>query len=472
MMRSSSRGVAVIVSLGIGASVLAALVTSRSGGNAAAQGQRNMNDVRLMTLEPGHFHAALIQKEMYKDVSPKVHVYAPLGFDLTEHLNRIARFNQRLEEPTRWELEVHTGPSSLARMLEERPGNVVVLSGRNRGKIDRIKASVEAGLNVLADKPWIVDAADFGKLEAALETAEKKQLIAYDIMTERSEITTILQRELIHDANIFGTLSRGSEEEPAVFMDSVHHILKLVAGAPNIRPAWFFDVQQQGEGLADVNTHLVDLFQWMLYPEHSLNYRRDVEVVSAKRWPTLLARAQFQRVTNEPDFPAFLAKDVRANQLEYFCNGWVTYRIRGVYAKSNVIWNYEAPPGSGDTHFAVFRGSKSRVEIRQGKEEQYRPELFVVPNGAAETAQIRAALEKKVSALQSKYPGVGVEAAGSQLRVMIPAKYHVGHEAHFAEVTARFLDYLRDPRRLPAWEKSNMLTKYSLTTKATELSRR
>ena len=86
--------------------------------------------------------------------------------------------------------------------------------------------------------------------------------------------------------------------------------------------------------------------------------------------------------------------------------------------------------------------------------------------------EIRAALEKKVSALQSKYPGIAVEAADARLRVTIPMKYRVGHEAHFAEVTARFLDYLREPRRLPAWERSNMLTKYYSTTKATDLSRK
>ena len=82
---------------------------------SVARGQAPMKEVRLMTLEPGHFHAALIQKEMYPGVSSRVNVYAPLGFDLTEHLNRIARFNQRPESPTKWELEVHTGASSLAR---------------------------------------------------------------------------------------------------------------------------------------------------------------------------------------------------------------------------------------------------------------------------------------------------------------------------------------------------------------------
>ena len=91
-----------------------------------------------MTLDPGHFHAALVQKEMYPGVAPRVDVYAPLGPDLIEHLNRVAAFNRRAERPTAWELEVHTSPDYFERMLRERPGNVVVLSGRNRGKIDRI----------------------------------------------------------------------------------------------------------------------------------------------------------------------------------------------------------------------------------------------------------------------------------------------------------------------------------------------
>ena len=38
-----------------------------------------MAEVRLITLDPGHFHAALVQKEMYPGVAKQVHVYAPLG---------------------------------------------------------------------------------------------------------------------------------------------------------------------------------------------------------------------------------------------------------------------------------------------------------------------------------------------------------------------------------------------------------
>src|SRR5262245_4153955 len=137
-----------------------------------------MTQVRLMTLDPGHFHAALVQKEMYPDVSRRVDVYAPLGSDLIAHLNRIAGFNSRKEHPTAWELEGHTGPDFLERMLRERPGNVVVLSGRNRSKIDYIEAAVKAGLNVLADKPWVLSPADLPKLEAVLDMADAKGLIA------------------------------------------------------------------------------------------------------------------------------------------------------------------------------------------------------------------------------------------------------------------------------------------------------
>ena len=44
---------------------------------------------QLVTLDPGHFHAALVQKSMYDDVDSVVHVYAPEGNDVQLHLDRI-----------------------------------------------------------------------------------------------------------------------------------------------------------------------------------------------------------------------------------------------------------------------------------------------------------------------------------------------------------------------------------------------
>ena len=436
-----------------------------------SQQHRANETVKLITLDPGHFHAALVQKRMYPGMSKRVHVYAPLGFDLTEHLNRIARFNMRANDPTAWEVEVHTGADFFERMLRERLGNAVVISGRNRGKIDRLKACVDAGLNVLADKPWIIEHRDLSKLEAALNIADQKAIVAYDIMTERYEITTILQRELVNDSSIFGSINAGSEQEPGVYMDGVHYLMKTVAGVPNLRPAWFFDVDQQGEGLADTGTHLVDLVQWMLFPEQAIDYRKDIKVIGAKRWPTVVDKPQFRKVTGEPDFPANLSPNIRQDRLDLYCNGWVSYALRGVHVKVRVGWNYEAEPGAGDTHFAVFKGSKARIEVRQGKEEKYRTELYVVPNSRESKAEVLTALNRKIQTLQTRLPGVAIEDLGEQMRVTIPDGYRVGHEDHFAQVTERFLEYLKNRGAMPAWEKSNMLSKYYVTTKGVELSR-
>lgn len=430
-----------------------------------------MAEVKLMTLDPGHFHASLIQKEMYPNVSKRVDVYAPLGPDLIEHLGRIARFNLRPDNPTAWELEIHCSPDFMARMLEQRPGNVVVLSGRNRGKIDRIKASIAAGLNVLADKPWIIASTDLPQLEAALDAADRRGLVAYDIMTERYEITSILQRELVNDRDTFGAAVQGAAQEPGVYMESVHHIMKTVAGVPSLRPLSFFDIHQQGEGLSDVGTHLVDLVQWILFPDQALDYRRDLQVLSGRHWPTVISRAEFQRVTGEASFPDYLAEFVKGDRLDYYCNNQVSYRLRGVHTKLDVLWKWEAPAGAGDTHLAVFRGTKSRIEIRQSQPENYRPEIYVIPNNAAGRREVQAALSQKIERLQASYPGIALEDQGAQIRITIPDRYRVGHEAHFAQVTNRFFEYLKAPHSMPAWEKPNMLAKYYVSTRGVELSR-
>lgn len=426
--------------------------------------------VRLMTLDPGHFHAALIQKETYPGVDPTVHVYAPLGPDLLAHLARVSAFNRRADRPTSWRLEVHAGDDFLERLLRERPGNVVVLSGRNRGKIDRILAAVEAGLNVLADKPWVIEAADFPKLEKALDLAERKGVVAYDVMTERSEITSILQRELAHDSELTGPVGPGTPAEPAIEMESVHHIMKTVAGAPNLRPAWFFDTGEQGEALGDVGTHLVDLVAWTLFPGEAIDYRKEIRVLEAKRWPTVLSADELRRVTGLRELPTELTSRMEDGRLDYYANGEAAYAVRGKHARVRVLWNYEAPAG-GDTHTAIVRGSLSRLEIRQGAEQGWRPELYVVPSEPARRAAVGTALERRVAELAKARPGLTVEDEGSRFRVVIPDRYRVGHEPHFAEVTERFLGYVGDPASLPAWEKPNMLAKYRVTTRSVEMSR-
>lgn len=225
-------------------------------------------DLTLVTLDPGHFHAALFQREMLPGIAPDTFIYAPLGPDLTAHLNRVGQFNLRQDQPTGWRLHIYTGSDFQERMLRERPGQIVVRSGRNRGKIDRILGCVKAGLNVLADKPWIIELEDLPKLEAALDTADAKRVIGYDAMTQRFEITSILLRALIADADVYGKPLAGS---PAVSIESLQYLFKEVSGVPNLRPPWFFDIAEQGEGLSDVGTHLADIVPWILFPEQAIN---------------------------------------------------------------------------------------------------------------------------------------------------------------------------------------------------------
>ncbi|HSW50965.1 MAG TPA: putative oxidoreductase C-terminal domain-containing protein, partial [Bryobacteraceae bacterium] len=274
-----------------------------------------MNEVKLVIVDPGHFHSALIQKDMYPQVAPRVSVYAPLGPELADYLGRVHLFNTRKDSPTRWELDIHTGEGFFERMLAERAGNVAVFAGRNREKIGRIVRSLEAGYNVLADKPWIIASADLPKLAEALDLAEKKGLVGYDIMTERYEITSIVQKELVNEPAVFGQLVQGSEKEPAVSAMSIHHLMKQVSGVPLRRPAWFFNIDESGEGIADVGTHVIDLIQWTAFPGVQVDYRTDVRMLGAKRWPTRISRTQFSQVTGEAEFPAHLTPWVKDGQL-------------------------------------------------------------------------------------------------------------------------------------------------------------
>src|SRR6187399_280231 len=80
-----------------------------------------MPDTHLVVVDPGHFHATLVQQQMYPGLSPLVRVHAPLGPDLIDYLNRITRYNRRSQAATDWRLDVHAGPDFLDRMRDEPP---------------------------------------------------------------------------------------------------------------------------------------------------------------------------------------------------------------------------------------------------------------------------------------------------------------------------------------------------------------
>ena len=442
--------------------------TNRTG-TEAMEAESSNNKIRLITLDPGHFHSALVQKPMYENVDSVVYVFAPEGNDVKEHLKKIEAYNNRAEDPTNWLEEVYTGSDYLEKMLTEKPGNVVVIAGNNKLKTEYIRKSIDAGLNVFADKPMAINGQSFELLKEAFAAAKEKDLVLYDIMTERFEITTMLQREFSRLPEVFGTLQPGTPEDPSVTKESIHHYSKMVSGAPLIRPAWFFDVQQQGEGIVDVTTHLVDLVQWECFPGQVIN-ESDIRITDARHWKTNLTPAQFEKVTGLNQYPEYLAKDVDSNgNLGVYANGEINYQIKGINAKVSVIWNFEAPAGAGDTHFSIMKGSKANLIIRQGKEENYKPVLYIEPVDKDDKA-FESDLKGAIAKVQANYPGVDVQRSGDIWTVTVPEKYHNGHEAHFGQVTEKYLEYLQN-KSMPEWEVPNMITKYYVTTKALELAK-
>ena len=416
--------------------------------------------VKFITLDPGHFHAALVQKTMYAGVDSTIHVYAPEGPEVQDFLSKIESYNTRDEEPTAWNVKTHFSDDYQQQMLLDKPGNVMVVAGKNSKKTDYILDAVKAGLNVYADKPMAINPEGYKKLKEAFQVAEKNGVMIYDIMTERFEVTTAMQKLLSSIPSVFGEMVVGTPEEPAISKESVHHFYKYVSGKPLVRPPWFFDVNEEGEGIVDVTTHLVDLVQWEAFPGEIID-TTDIEMVAARRWPTKLSPDDFKKVTKLESFPKYLDKDIIDNVLNVYCNGEMTYKIKGKHAKVSVIWNFQAPEGTGDTHNSIMRGTKCDLIIKQGKDENYKPTLYV---SAKTIENFEASLEAAIAnQVGGTFKGTNMEKISETLwKINIPDAFKIGHEAHFAQVTKNFLEYL-EVGALPNWEVPNMKTKYYTT---------
>jgi len=426
---------------------------------------KSQEKIRLITLDPGHFHAALLQKSMYNEIDSVVHIYAPDGSELDNHMKLVESYNTRAEDPTSWKFEIYKGSDYLEKMFSEKAGNVVIISGNNKSKSKYITMAIDSGLNVLADKPLAIDNEGFKSLETAFTTAKNNKVLLYDIMTERYNIYYMLQREISQDTELFGVLEKGSLDNPAVMQESVHHFYKNVSGKPLTRPAWFFDVEQEGHGLVDITTHMVDIIQWACFPEVTLDYKQDIKMLTAREWPTQITSAQFLKSTKKDKYPDYLQKYVNNDVLNVLSNGEMNYTIKDLHARISIKWNFESPEGTGDTHFSQMRGTKANLIIKQGKDQQFKPVLYIDPLRNPEKV-----IMDGIVRLQVKYPGVAIKKSGKLWEVVIPEKYKVGHEDHFAEVAKKYLQYLKSGQ-LPEWEVPNMLAKYYTTTQALEMAK-
>ncbi len=266
---------------------------------------------------------------------------------------------------------------------------------------------------------------------------------------------------------LFGTLEHGTPDNPSISKISVHNFSKVVAGAQLKRPQWFFDPEQQGAGIVDVTTHLVDLVQWEAFPEVVLKPAGCEGAGGAALAHAQLTLEQFGRVTGATAFPAY-PRYIREGWqlLQAPANGEFTYTLKGVHAKVSVTWEFEAPPGAGDTHFSVMRGTQGVAHHQAGR----RAGLQAGAVRGARRRRYRPWITRRRCVRPSprwRRPGPAsiVKAEGDHFVVTVPEKYHNGHEAHFTQVTENFLKYLR-AGKLPDWEVPNMITKYATIMQA------
>ena len=418
----------------------------------------------LIVLNPGHFHAALTLRKSHPRLNDDVYVYSEAGPDVESFVGLVESFNRRDRDPTRWKLHVYRGVDYLARLLADRPGDVVVIASRNDSKLSSIHRLHAEGFLVLGDKPWLIGVGGIGMLREIAATPP----LAMDIMTERHEVTTQVQKALAARPDVFGQF-RTDGSEPAIHIKSVHHLYKMVNQRPLVRPAWYFDVAAQGEGITDVTTHLVDLAQWMTSGGAAFHYERDIELQSARQWPTAVPHDVFTRITGLPDFPDALRNAVVNDTLRYLCNAEISFRLRGVLVTLESIWNLAIPEGGGDTHHAIVRGTKADLIVDQGPETHFVPELTVRP--ASDHLDCAGALTAAMESFQPTFPGLGAEAEGGIFRITIPKALRSTHEEHFAAVLEEFLGYV-DSGRQPESLAADLVAKYTLLARASELSHR
>ena len=430
-------------------------------------------EVKLIVLAPGHFHANLLQKSTIDQVNDSVYVYAmsPDDAGLNQYLSAIESFNNRAENPTSWQEVIYTGDDFVDKMVTDENGNVVVLAGNNKNKTEYILRAVDAGLNVLSDKPMAINREDFLLLEAAYKEAESKDVKLYDMMTERYDMLNIIEKELINSPDLFGELQQGTPEDPAVYMESVHHFYKEVSGTPLIRPAWYYDVEQQGEGVADVTTHLIDLLFWKCFPGQSIDYTRDIGNISSTHWATEITLPQFTKSTGETAFPDYLQKYIDNAVLKVYANGTLQFDVKNRNVGLKVIWNYQAPEGSGDTFMSVVKGTKAILKTVQDKEQGFVKQLYLQQSDGLDESEFSENLQKTIKKIQTTYPFVSALPTShkGEYLIDIPIESREGHESHFKYVAENFFNYL-GTRDMPEWEVPNTLSKYYITTKAVEVA--
>ena len=417
-----------------------------------------MPPYRLAFHQPGHFHAALTLRDANPSVANDIHVYANAGPERDAFTDLVASFNRRSERPTAWTLHLHEGPDLPTRLITDGLADAVVLAGRNHTKLKTIDRFTQAGLPVLADKPWLTDSRQL----PLLNRVTAGSTLAMDIMTIRHSVIARLCRQIVDAPALFGGFD--ADANSAIDIRSAHHLYKMVNGRPLRRPPWCYDINIQGDGMVDVQSHMVEQAQWWVLGDALGDFDRDVILDDARRWVTPVPPDLFNDSTGLDDYPESLWPAVQNGVLHYACNGDIRYRLRGVRVRQTAEWRAREPQGGGDLHSVALRGRRAAAIVRQGPETGYCAELHLQPAAGVE---IEAALRDAIEQWQEHFPGLSAMPSDLGFRLVIPPGLDHGHESHFPLVLDAFVDRL-DRGQWPEPLRARLRLRYTLLARARE----
>ena len=418
---------------------------------------------RALFYEPGHFHAALTLRTPNPRLAPDIHVYATPGPERDAFLTLVERFNTRADRPTHWRLHLHDGAHLLQRVVAEGQGDFVVVAGRNDTKLETIASLTQAGLPVLADKPWLTASQQLSYL-AQVTTGP---CVAMDLMTGPYSLRTQVMAQVVHTPELFGTFVTHEGPTPAIELASVHHLVKQVNGQPLQRPGWYYDTAVQGDGVVDVQAHMVAQVQAWVLGEAGGEVERDIVLDSAHCWPTAVPLDLFRESTGQDTYPEALHPAVQDGVLQYACNSEIRYRFRGIHVRQRAEWRQREPERTGDLHRLTLRGSRCEVRLRQDEATGYRATLLLHPAAGVALDPI---LQRVLAQWQERFPGLAcAPAAAGGVRLLLPAALDQGHESHFALALNAFLDHL-DRGVWPEALRARLRLRYTLLARARDLA--
>ena len=257
----------------------------------------------------------------------------------------------RADDPTHWRLHLHDGAGLLQRVVEERQGDFVVLAGRNDTKLATIASLTQAGLPVLADKPWLTDSRQLPYL-AQVTTGS---CVAMDLMTGAYSLRAQVMAQVVHTPELFGTFvtHEGSSTRHRAGVRASSHqtgqwsaiaTARMVLRPPCPRRWGGGCPSAYGGAGAGVGAR-----------GSRGRGERDLVLASARCWPTPVPLDLFRESTGLATYPVALLPAVRDGVLQYACNSEICYRLQGIHVCQRAKWRQREPAGTGDLHRQPLR---------------------------------------------------------------------------------------------------------------------